>query len=357
MEHSQTIGNIAAALAKAQANIKPAAFDRVNPHFKNRYATLGSVIDSIKVELSRNEISVVQGTDLAEDGALVCETMLLHSSGEWIKSRLRLSPRDNSPQSVGSALTYARRYLLAAMACNASDEDDDGNAASPNGNGKQTSRASSSMRPQFETISEHPAAPPARATDDVEIKPIAEDDRLWQIYKHAVNIGIDAEEVAQSILHQPVKIQNLTHEQKEIVLARLKELSKPAAPAAQTTHSEDTNNPSVPSIPAVKPCSGKNALEVARLAKTLGHRDKASIVKVVSEIVGREIQNASALTADEAEKCISELRNRIDHANDEVRTNVEARRHHHHAPVLPAGFHPLRHHARHPRDRRAPRQP
>lgn len=127
MQHSTEIGKLAGALAKAQAKIKAAAFDRVNPHFKNKYATLNSVIDAIRVELTANEIAVIQGTDTAED--LICETMLVHSSGEWIKSALRLHPRDNGAQSVGSALTYGRRYLLAAMTCNASDDDDDANAA------------------------------------------------------------------------------------------------------------------------------------------------------------------------------------------------------------------------------------
>lgn len=95
MEKSETIGKIAEALARAQGEIKPAAFDATNPHFKSKYATLGAIVESCKDALSKNGIAVMQGTN-SVDGRVIVETMLAHTSGEWIKSSLSMkTERDN----------------------------------------------------------------------------------------------------------------------------------------------------------------------------------------------------------------------------------------------------------------------
>lgn len=127
MNKSENIGQLAAALAKAQGQMKFAAKDANNPFFKSKYADLASVIEAIKVPLSANGIAFVQATDF-EDSAVIVETILLHESGEWISGRLRMQPTKNDPQGVGSAVTYAKRYGLQALAGVPSD-DDDGNAA------------------------------------------------------------------------------------------------------------------------------------------------------------------------------------------------------------------------------------
>ena len=123
---------LASALAKAQANIKTALKDSKNPHFKSSYADLTSIWEACRDALAKNGLSVVQipGFD-ANDVWL--ETMILHSSGESISGRYPLRPQQNTPQAYGSALTYARRYSLAAMVGVVADEDDDGNAASQRG--------------------------------------------------------------------------------------------------------------------------------------------------------------------------------------------------------------------------------
>lgn len=123
---------LATALAKAQANIKTALKDSKNPHFKSSYADLTSIWEACRDALAKNGLSVVQipGFD-ANDVWL--ETMILHSSGESISGRYPLRPQQNTPQAYGSALTYARRYSLAAMVGVVADEDDDGNAASQRG--------------------------------------------------------------------------------------------------------------------------------------------------------------------------------------------------------------------------------
>jgi hypothetical protein len=120
-------------MAKAQAEIKAALKDSKNPHFKSSYADLTSVWDACRTALTKNGLSVVQipGFD-ANDVWL--ETMILHSSGESLSGRYPLRPSQQTPQGYGSALTYARRYSLAAMVGVVADEDDDGNAASQRGN-------------------------------------------------------------------------------------------------------------------------------------------------------------------------------------------------------------------------------
>lgn len=128
-ETSQTVGALAAALAKAQAEIEGAAKDRVNPHFKSSYATLASVWDACRPALSKHGLAVVQSPE-SDGPAVTVHTTLLHASGEWMRSSLTASARDGTPQSIGSALTYLRRYSLASMV-GVAPEDDDGNDAQP----------------------------------------------------------------------------------------------------------------------------------------------------------------------------------------------------------------------------------
>jgi hypothetical protein len=129
MERSESIAKIGAALAKAQAAIEGAKKDAKNPHFKSNYATLASIWDACHKQLNAEGIAVVQMPRSA-DGGVEIETMLVHSSGEWISSRLTMPLADRATaQQVGSAVTYGRRYALAAMTGVAPD-DDDGNAAS-----------------------------------------------------------------------------------------------------------------------------------------------------------------------------------------------------------------------------------
>ena len=127
MNKSESIKELATALCKAQSEMKFAVKDAANPFFKSRYADLASVIEAVKLPFANNGISFVQGTDF-EDTAVIIETMLMHSSGEWLSSRLKMQPVKNDPQSVGSAITYGKRYGLQAIAGVPSD-DDDGNAA------------------------------------------------------------------------------------------------------------------------------------------------------------------------------------------------------------------------------------
>ena len=125
---SATLGKLADALAKAQGEMVGASKDSVNPHFQYKYADLASVWEACRLPLSKNGLAVTQIVGNSGNAALV-ESFLMHSSGEWIMSRLSLRPVKDDPQGIGSAITYARRYALAALV-GVSPEDDDGNAAS-----------------------------------------------------------------------------------------------------------------------------------------------------------------------------------------------------------------------------------
>lgn len=129
MRTSENIADLAAALAKAQAAMKHATKGAENPYFKSKYADLAAVVDACRKALTDNGLSVLHGIDSQNAETVVVTCRLLHSSGQWIESSATFKPTKTDPQSIGSAITYARRYTLAAMV-GVATEDDDGNAAS-----------------------------------------------------------------------------------------------------------------------------------------------------------------------------------------------------------------------------------
>lgn len=126
---SEQINELISALAKAQGKIITAKKDKQNPYFKSSYADLSSIWDACRLALSENGLAVVQSVQVHEQ-KMELITTLAHSSGQWIKSQMPIVTAKVDPQSIGSALTYYRRYALAAIVgVAASEEDDDGNAA------------------------------------------------------------------------------------------------------------------------------------------------------------------------------------------------------------------------------------
>lgn len=144
MRTSESINEIAAALAKAQGAIEGAVKGKENPHFRSKYADLGAVWDACREHLSKNGIAVVQPINVVESpdrtaAVQVVLTRLVHGSGQWIEdggTPLLLSKQDM--QGLGSAITYARRYGLMSMV-GIAPEDDDGNAAVQKSNGQTAS--------------------------------------------------------------------------------------------------------------------------------------------------------------------------------------------------------------------------
>jgi ERF superfamily protein len=178
MQTSEQINELATALAKAQGEITGALKESENPFFSSKYADLAACWDACRKPLSANGLSIVQVTGRGkpvtiewetkdqktgeisnfkvETEELLVVTTLFHSSGQWIRSELPMIPRDASPQGIGSALTYGRRYGLTAMV-GVAQMDDDGNAAS----GKTNGTHKPVERPQ--QVQKTPYMPPVNA--------------------------------------------------------------------------------------------------------------------------------------------------------------------------------------------------
>jgi hypothetical protein len=120
---------IVPALLAAQAQIGPVPKGAKNPHFQSRYADLSDVLEAVRGPLAAHEILVLNPVRPEGDGRLEIACVLMHASGQWVRSRIVLPANVLKPQEIGSALTYYRRYLLAAL-LSVATEDDDGTAAS-----------------------------------------------------------------------------------------------------------------------------------------------------------------------------------------------------------------------------------
>jgi hypothetical protein len=151
MFHSDSIAAIACALAEAQAEIENVTKDGNNPAFRSKYATLAAVLDVCRPVMAKHGIAIVQ-TPGNDGESVTLTTTLAHKSGEWMRTTVGVVPGKRDAQGIGSAVTYLRRYSLAAM-CGVAQEDDDGNAASAHANGPASREPARSQ----------PATAPARS--------------------------------------------------------------------------------------------------------------------------------------------------------------------------------------------------
>jgi hypothetical protein len=138
MQQSESIAKLATALSIVQGKLSHAKKDSANPFFKSKYADLESVWDACRDLLAANGLSVMQFPGEYIDGTMSMTTILAHSSGEWIGQQMSLPVSKPDAQGSGSALTYMRRYALAAVV-GVVQADDDANAA-------VQSKSSSSMK-------------------------------------------------------------------------------------------------------------------------------------------------------------------------------------------------------------------
>lgn len=128
MNTSETTSKVATALVKAQAEMLPLIKDSKNPFFKSKYADLHAVTNACYPALQANGISVIQSAESMGSDGINVVTRLQHESGEFIETSCAIPPAGNDPQKYGSAVTYGRRYGLAA-ATGLAPTDDDGEAA------------------------------------------------------------------------------------------------------------------------------------------------------------------------------------------------------------------------------------
>src|ERR1700742_2994944 len=114
-ECSQELGELMGALAKAQGEMEVAGKDSANPFFKSKYADLASIVSASRPYLAKNGLSVMQKIELDGEDRRILVTILGHSSGQFITSRMIINPLKEDIQSLGSAITYLRRYAYASL--------------------------------------------------------------------------------------------------------------------------------------------------------------------------------------------------------------------------------------------------
>lgn len=128
MNKSDTINELVLAMSKAQGEMGHASKDALNPHFKSKFSSLASVIDAVRDAFTKNGLAFFHS--VSADGAIVRVTCTIaHSSGQWISSEFCTTAQDSKPQSIGSAISYGKRYTLQGLAGIASADDDDGEHA------------------------------------------------------------------------------------------------------------------------------------------------------------------------------------------------------------------------------------
>lgn len=154
---SEELDKLFEALAKAQLDMEVAKNDSTNPFFKSKYADLASVVKASRPYLAKNGLCVIQRLLPNGNGSLYLFTRLCHASGQWMESRMEVKPPKPDIQTVGSHITYLKRYNYAAIVgVVSSDEDDDGEQAMVEPR-QQTSRTSANptiTKAQLEVLSQ-----------------------------------------------------------------------------------------------------------------------------------------------------------------------------------------------------------
>lgn len=137
MKKSEELNELGTALAQANIELSNPKATSDNPFFKSKYADLAEIINVSRPVLSKHGLSVIQ-TPSYDMGIVTVETMMLHSSGQWIIGEISAPADKPTAQGIGSAITYCRRYSLAAICCLAHEEDDDGQEATKSSSKKPT---------------------------------------------------------------------------------------------------------------------------------------------------------------------------------------------------------------------------
>lgn len=158
MEKSEESKDLFTALAKALGEMTAVPLDAVNPHFKSKYATLAATQDIARAPLSKNGLALIQSVETDGDNYFV-ESMITHSTGQFLKSKMKLILFKADMQGLGSATTYAKRYAAQALLGLSGDEDDDGNAASAPPGQKPPVQKSQPLPPRTNTTPPKKAVP------------------------------------------------------------------------------------------------------------------------------------------------------------------------------------------------------
>ena len=137
--------NIYKAFVKFQSEFKGMKPDSSNPFFKSTYISLDGILETARPILAKNGLAVIQ--EATGDGDYIfVKTKLIHESGEMIETEvLKMKPQKNDPQSMGSCITYSKRYQLAALLGICECIDDDANTATYGNNNPEQSKSNGKL--------------------------------------------------------------------------------------------------------------------------------------------------------------------------------------------------------------------
>ena len=137
--------NICKAFVKFQSEFKGMKPDSSNPFFKSTYISLDGILETARPILAKNGLAVIQ--EATGDGEYIfVKTKLIHESGEMIETEvLKMKPQKNDPQSMGSCITYSKRYQLAALLGICECIDDDANIATYGNNTPEQSKSTGKL--------------------------------------------------------------------------------------------------------------------------------------------------------------------------------------------------------------------
>lgn len=194
MRKSDSIAELAKALASFHSEVKQPLKDKANPFFKSKYVPLENVVEAITDIAPKHGLSFLQ-YPVNQDDKVGIVTILMHSSGEYIETDpVFAQPAKNDPQAMGSVITYLKRYSLSAVFGITSDEDDDGNKATFGNNGQK-------QQPQTQPQMNLP-----KMISDAQIKAIGA-----KTNNISNNTGVDQKQVYQSAVTH-LKINKSTKE-------------------------------------------------------------------------------------------------------------------------------------------------
>ena len=178
-QQSESVAALAKALVATQGKLQ--GVTKSSQGYNYQYVDLAAVWDAIRKPLTANGLAVAQTTTYTASGEPVIVTTLLHTSGEWMRGELLVRPAKAGPQSLGSAITYGRRYALMGVV-GVAPADDDGVAASDDGNTKSAAKPKGKATPRVR--------PPAHEPDE------KARDHFRELFRECVEQGISTKELA-----------------------------------------------------------------------------------------------------------------------------------------------------------------
>lgn len=212
MNKSESIKNIAKALAAFQNEVKNPANTAENPYFKSKYAPLNEILNDVRPLLAKHGLSVIQSTG-GDGNNIVITTLIMHESGEWIESEPLVLESDTKKgiskvQAAGSAITYGRRYALSAMLGISSEDDTDGNENEARSIKQQSSKQQNEKN--------------NKATRD---------EKINKIYELGNLIGYDKKSIDEKVKEEygVSEVKFLKNDKLDVLLARLEKAVKKLA--------------------------------------------------------------------------------------------------------------------------------